>query len=96
MRYKLTFVAGFAVGYTLGARAGHARYEQISRTVRGLSESPTVQSAAGVLQAQVGKVTEAARDAVFDRLGGRHGSDPYGSGPVPAGHNGHHTQRPPG
>ena len=48
MRYKATFVIGFAAGYTLGAKAGRERYEQIRRTVRGLSENPTVQSAAGV------------------------------------------------
>ncbi|GAA4675719.1 hypothetical protein [Frondihabitans cladoniiphilus] len=30
MRGKLIFVAGAAVGYVLGSRAGHHRYEQIA------------------------------------------------------------------
>jgi hypothetical protein len=85
MRYKMTFVVGFAAGYTLGAKAGRERYEQIRRTVRGLSESPTVQSAAGVLQAQASNLAGTARDKVVEKLpfGGQ--SDPYGPGPVPAG-----------
>src|SRR4051794_10117809 len=85
MRYKATFVIGFAAGYTLGAKAGRERYEQIMRTARGLSESPTVQSAAGVLQAQAISLVDTAKNAVVDRLPlGDHDSDPYGPGPVPA------------
>jgi hypothetical protein len=89
MRYKMTFAVGFAAGYTLGAKAGRERYEQISRTFRGLAENPTVQSAAGVLQAQAGKVVDNAKSTVLDKLplGGHH-KDPYGPGPVPA-MNGH-------
>ena len=84
MRYKATFVIGFAAGYTLGAKAGRERYEQIMRTARGLSESPTVQSAAGVLQAQATNLVDTAKHAVVDRLPlGDQNSDPYGPGPVP-------------
>ena len=36
---KLRFLAGLAAGYVLGARDGRERYEQIVRTVRGLSDS---------------------------------------------------------
>ena len=84
MRYKMTFAVGFAAGYTLGAKAGRERYEQIARTVRGLSENPAVQSAAGVLQAQAGNLVGSAKQAVVDKLplGGH--NDPYGPGPVPA------------
>lgn len=89
MRYKLTFAVGFAAGYTLGAKAGRERYEQISRAVRSMSESPTVQSAAGMLQAQASHVVDAARHAVGERIPlGSNGSDPYGPGPVPATHPG--------
>ena len=84
MRYKATFVIGFAAGYTLGAKAGRERYEQIMRTARGLSESPTVQSAAGVLQAQATNLVGTAKHAVVDRLPlGDQSGDPYGPGPVP-------------
>jgi len=97
MRYKLTFAVGFAAGYTLGAKAGRERYEQISRALHGLSENPAVQSAAGVLQAQAGNLVGSAKQAVIDKLpiGGH--DDPYGPGPVPAmyGH-GNGTTPPPG
>jgi len=84
MRYKMTFAVGFAAGYTLGAKAGRERYEQISRVMRGLAENPAVQSAAGVLQAQAGTLVGNAKQAVVDKLPfGDHG-DPYGPGPVPA------------
>jgi hypothetical protein len=84
MRYKMTFLVGFAAGYTLGAKAGRERYEQIRRGMSALSESPTVQSAAGVLQAQAGNLVGSAKDKVLDKLPlGGHG-DPYGPGPVPA------------
>ena len=97
MRYKMTFAVGFAAGYTLGAKAGRERYEQISRVVRGLSENPAVQSAAGVLQAQAGNLVGHARAAVVEKLPfGDHG-DPYGPGPVPAmhGHSNGNGSRPP-
>jgi hypothetical protein len=85
MRYKATFAVGFAAGYVLGAKAGRERYEQIARAARGLSESPTVQSAAGVLQAQASSLVDTAKQAVVDRLPlGDSQRDPYGPGPVPA------------
>jgi hypothetical protein len=33
MRFRLGLALGFGVGYYLGARAGHARYEQLRRVV---------------------------------------------------------------
>ena len=95
MRYKLTFAVGFAAGYTLGAKAGRERYEQIARLARGLSENPAVQSAAGVLQAQAGNLVGQAKQVVLDRLpiGGH--DDPYGPGPVPAMHGRNNGTTPP-
>ena len=61
MRWKLIFVVGFGCGYVLGSRAGRERYEQIRATVQGLQESPTVQSAAGVLQQQASDLLDSAR-----------------------------------
>jgi hypothetical protein len=83
MRYKATFLFGFAAGYTLGARAGRERYEQIRRATRGLSENPAVQSAAGMVQAKAVNLAETAKDKIVDKLpiGGER--DPYGPGPVP-------------
>jgi hypothetical protein len=85
MRYKLTFAVGFAAGYTLGAKAGRERYEQINRAMRGLAENPAMQSAAGVLQAQASNLVDTAKHAVVDHLPHAGGGDPYGPGPVPAG-----------
>ena len=95
MRYKLTFAVGFAAGYTLGAKAGRERYEQISRMFHGLAENPAVQSAAGVLQAQAGNVMGSAKQKVTEKLPFGGHSDPYGPGPVPAMHgNGNGTTPP--
>ena len=60
---KLSFVVGAAVGYVLGAKAGRQRYEQIVRATRKLSGSQTVQSTAGVLQAQISEFVSKVRSA---------------------------------
>jgi hypothetical protein len=52
MRGKLWFVGGVAVGFVLGARAGREAYDGITRTARKVTDSPTVQEAAGVIQEQ--------------------------------------------
>lgn len=83
MRYKATFLVGFAVGYTFGAKAGRERYEQIRRASRGLSENPAVQSAAGVLQAKATNLAGTARDRIIDKLPIGGDRDPFGPGPVP-------------
>jgi cell division septation protein DedD len=43
MRGKILFVAGAAVGYVLGARAGRKRYEQIKSAATKVWESPGIQ-----------------------------------------------------
>ena len=51
---KLTFIAGLAAGYVLGARAGRQRYEQIARTSGKVWNS-------GPVQKQVATAKEVAR-----------------------------------
>lgn len=68
MRYRITFVAGLAVGYVLGAKAGKARYEQIVRTARRIAESPAVQETAGVLGAQVSGASKTVYGKVTERM----------------------------
>ncbi|MDA0564066.1 hypothetical protein LG943_06955 [Streptomonospora sp. S1-112] len=68
MRYRITFVAGLAVGYVLGAKAGKARYEQIVRLARSVVDSPAVQETAGVVGAQVAGAGKAAYHRISDRL----------------------------
>lgn len=65
---KLSLFVGAAIGYVLGARAGHERYEAIVRVARKIVGSQTVQSTAGVLQAQVDELKNRAKDAVSSKL----------------------------
>ncbi|MFC3995547.1 hypothetical protein ACFOVU_06455 [Nocardiopsis sediminis] len=68
MRYRITFVAGLAVGYVLGAKAGKARYEQIVRTARRIADSPAVQETAGLVGAQVSTAGKAVYSKVSERI----------------------------
>lgn len=56
MGTRITFVAGLAVGYVLGAKAGRDRYEQIRKATRDLVESGPVQHA-GQAAADFGRDT---------------------------------------
>lgn len=60
MRGKLLFVAGLAVGYVLGTRAGRQRYEQIKLAAKNVWESEPVQWAAGQAQDAVADVADKA------------------------------------
>jgi hypothetical protein len=77
---KLSNLVYAAAGYTLGARAGRERYETIVRLGRRVAGSQTVQSTAGVVQAQFDNVAQHARQLVAARLAG--------GPPAPAEHNG--------
>ena len=67
---KFSLLLGGAVGYVLGAKAGRARYEQLVRVARRVYGSQTVQSTAGVLQAQVDAFGHRAKETVAEHLGG--------------------------
>ena len=67
---KLSFLIGGATGYVLGARAGRERYEAIVRAARRVGGSQTIQSAAGVLQAQVEDLTGRVRELVSAKISG--------------------------
>jgi hypothetical protein len=81
-KYRFSFIAGLATGYVLGARAGRERYEQIMKAARSFAENPTVQQAAGAVQAQATGLASTAgtkiSDGVRERVPGRkhngHGS----------------------
>ncbi|MTE12388.1 hypothetical protein [Nocardia aurantiaca] len=53
----LRLIIGVAAGYVLGAKAGRARYEQISKTTRAISESPVTR-----------KVVQMGRQKLADKL----------------------------
>jgi hypothetical protein len=67
---KLSSLAFAAAGYVLGARAGQERYEQIVRIARRVAGSQTVQSTAGLVQAQFDQLTAQARGILAGKLGG--------------------------
>ncbi len=62
MRYKATFVTGFAAGYVLGAKAGTERYEQLQRLYENLINSPGFQQATGKAKEAVGTGLGQAKD----------------------------------
>jgi hypothetical protein len=105
MRGKMWFLSGVAVGFVVGARAGRERYDQLVRAARQLWDHPTVQEAAGVVQAQANRLYAEGKDTVSEklsnsklgeRLGNRSGAtdelaDPADSDPLA-----NAAKRPPG
>jgi len=76
---QLMFLTGAAVGYVMGSRAGHERYEQIKKAAQELWAHPSVQSAAESVREQAslaasnsaqkaGSVAGSAKQRVNDRL----------------------------
>ena len=68
MRYKVTFLAGFAAGFVVGARAGRERYEQLRKLARQTADNPAVQQAAAAVQAKASGLASTATHKVADRL----------------------------
>jgi hypothetical protein len=60
MRYKATFIAGFAVGFLAGARSGRGTYDKIMRLGQQVASNPKVQEATSTAQA---KATDLAKTA---------------------------------
>jgi hypothetical protein len=59
----LKFLLGAAVGYVLGAKAGHERYEQLKRTYERVADHPAAQGAAGVVRARIEEALNGGRHA---------------------------------
>ena len=87
MRGKLMFLGGLAAGFVLGSRAGRQAYDELVQTAKKVKESPTVQEAAGVVQAQATKVYEQGKDKLANtRLGDKlMNSEPAKTEPVAVG-----------
>lgn len=72
MRYRLTFIAGVALGYVLGTRAGRERYEQLKKSARQVAQNPAVrntcESAAQSGREFAGKAAHAVGEKVGDRV----------------------------
>ncbi len=61
---KLLFVAGAAVGFVLGTRAGRERYEELKTAARKVMDNPSFQEATGVAQAQATKLYTKGKDTL--------------------------------
>ena len=71
MRYRLTFVAGLALGYVLGTKAGRERYEQLKKSARQVAQNPAVRNTAETA-AQQGRVYAGkAFHTVSEKMGDR-------------------------
>ena len=68
MRYRVTFLAGLAVGFVVGARAGRERYEQMKKAGRKVAENPTVQKAAQAAGQKATELTKVAKDKAATRV----------------------------
>jgi hypothetical protein len=71
MRYRITFLAGLAVGFVIGTRAGRERYEQLKQLASKAKDSPAIQQAAGAAQAQAASLARAAKDRAAHTVGDR-------------------------
>lgn len=72
MRYRLTFLAGLALGYVLGTKAGRERYEQLKKSARQIAQNPAVRNTAETAAQQgrsyAGKALHTVSDKVGDRV----------------------------
>ena len=69
MRYRLTFVAGLALGYVLGTRAGRERYEQLKKSARQVAQNPAVRNTAETAAQQGREIAGKAFHTVGEKVG---------------------------
>lgn len=69
MRYRLTFIAGLALGYVLGTRAGRERYEQLKKSARQVAQNPAVRNTAESAAQQGRQFAGKAYHAVSEKVG---------------------------
>jgi hypothetical protein len=81
MRYKATFVTGFAAGYVLGAKAGRARYEQLMKQWRSLIGMPEVQQATETVKNETSDLLGTAKRVVTNTFAGKDVTDQVHSTP---------------
>ena len=68
MRYRATFLAGLAVGFVAGTRAGRERYEQMKKLARQVVESPAVRNATRAAGEKATELTKVAKDKAATRV----------------------------
>jgi hypothetical protein len=68
MKRALTLASGFAVGYVVGTRAGHERYEQLKQKMHEISQQPAVAEVRETLQERVDTATKTVAGKVTDAV----------------------------
>ena len=68
MRYRLTFIAGLALGYVLGTRAGRERYEKLKKSAREIAQNPAVRNTAETAAQQTRTVAGKAFHSVSEKV----------------------------
>ena len=68
MRARFTFLAGFAVGFIAGARAGRERYEQMVKLGRKVVEHPAVQNATRTAGSKATELSKAAGQKAAEQM----------------------------
>ena len=58
MRFRLTFILGFGVGYYLGAKAGRERYEQMRRWLERAGDSQLLDKVRASLDLAIERLRE--------------------------------------
>ena len=65
---KLGFLAGAALGYVMGAKAGRERYDQIRSTAQKLVSHPKVQQVKTEAQDQASRIYGSAKDKISNKM----------------------------
>ena len=65
---KLGFLAGAALGYVMGAKAGRERYEQIRSTAQKVVNHPKIQQVKTEAQDQASRIYGSAKDKISNKV----------------------------
>jgi len=88
MKGKITLLAGTAIGYVLGTRAGRERYEQIKSQAQSLWGNPKVQEKAAAAQdfakQKAPEVQQKVKETVQKSSGGSHTGSPPPTSTAPS------------
>lgn len=67
---KMTFLAGAAAGYVLGAKAGREQYEKIMAAAKQVNENPKIQQAVDTMTHKGTEIIGDAKDKIGDKVPG--------------------------
>lgn len=67
---KMTFLAGAAAGYVLGAKAGREQYEKIMAAAKQVNENPKVQQAVETVTHKGTEIIGDAKEKIGDKVPG--------------------------